>query len=307
MNIVTLTLNAAFDIHCSLSSLELGKENIADFTAAHPGGKGINISSALRSVGIEETAVVLLGEENADSFIGRARELGVNCVPILVPGRIRENVTVHTESGEETRISFQGDAVTQDTVTRVGNTLDELCRGDTVLAVAGSIPRGMDKEELIGLLIKLSEGGTRIVLDSRSLFKEDIERIKPFLIKPNSDEAANYVGYEIRETASALAAAKELRRLGVENVMISLGEQGAVLAAASGEYVASAPEINMKSTIGAGDSSVAGFIYAVYKGESEKKRLGYAVAFGSAACLREGTQPPLADDIFALLEKTEVR
>ena len=108
MNIITLTLNPAFDVHCSVKELALHRENLAYIRTINAGGKGINLSRALKKNGIPNTPVVILGEENATLFLQDLKKEGLDPLALTVPGRIRENMTFHEEGAPETRISFSG-------------------------------------------------------------------------------------------------------------------------------------------------------------------------------------------------------
>ena len=126
MNIVTLTLNPAFDIHCYAQDFQPFHENLARITANDAGGKGVNISRALTECGVDNTALVVLGEENGDSF---RRALTADSIPfreIAVAGRIRENITLHTNNAPETRISFAGFNANDGLIDRVQAELDQL-------------------------------------------------------------------------------------------------------------------------------------------------------------------------------------
>ena len=147
--------------------------------------------------------------------------------------------------------------------------------------------------------------GAKVVIDSRSFSKENLFASNPWLIKPNEEEIGMYTDIEVTDFASAAKAAKQIRSMGIENVIIS-SSKGAVLACADGTYVAYAPKITVASTIGAGDSSIAGFLASGAKGNSYAEMLKNAVAYGSAACMTEGTRPPLPADVAYCLANTTV-
>ena len=150
-------------------------------------------------------------------------------------------------------------------------------------------------------LKELQEKGARIVIDSRSFTLSDLCEMKPWLIKPNQEEISMYLGREIDGFTEVLDSARELFGKGIENVMISLGAKGALLVSGEGAFVAEPPVIEAKSTIGAGDSSIGGFLAAAKAGLDRAQMLRYAVAYGSAACMTEGTRPPKREDVEALL------
>ncbi len=307
MKIITLTLNVALDVHCYTESFAAGHENIAKILSRDAGGKGINISRALRAMGVPNTAVAVLGGEGREDFERQLAADGINAVTVEVAGRIRENITVHTRSGAETRISFAGPVVTGALLDEVYATLSPIIDADTVLTFTGSAPEGLSTAELVSFLSRVKERGVKLVIDSRSLSKDDVIALKPFLIKPNEDEVAAYADSMVTDLKSAACAAERLRERGIENVMISLGARGAALCGEEGSFVASAPSIDALSTIGAGDSSIAGFLAAAREGLTKQDVLRTAVAYGSAACLTAGTRPPKREDILKLFGTIDVK
>ena len=296
MKIITLTLNTAFDIHCDADQFLPYSENFVNITSKDAGGKGINISRALCAFGRNNIAVAVLGNENALEFERLLVKDKLSLFPIIRSGRIRENVTIHHNDGQETRISFGGITVDKAILDDIHNAVGNIEKDDIII-FAGSIPNGITASDVLKLLGKLKSFGARIVVDSRSLSIDDLASIKPLLIKPNKQEAEKYIQKKIKNIDDAFNAAIELRRCGIENVMLSLGADGAVLATPNGNFYAEPPRINAKSTIGAGDSSIAGFIDAVVDGKSSEECLVRAVAFGTAACMTDGTAPPIPDDV----------
>lgn len=306
MKIVTLTLNPAFDVHCFAENFQPFHENLAHVTANEAGGKGVNISRALTVNGVENTALVVLGEENGDSF---RRALIADQIPfrdVTVAGRIRENITLHTNDAPETRISFAGFTATDGLIDRVEALLNDLMDGDCILTFTGRNPEGVSMDRVKSMLIGLQKKGVKIVLDSRSFGKQDMIDVRPWLIKPNEEEIGMYADIDVQDFDSAKQAAETLRAAGIENVMISLGSKGAMLCCEKGCYVVYAPKIEALSTIGAGDSSIGGFCAAAKEGLEYSDMLRYAVAYGSAACMTEGTRPPQAKDVKALLSDLTV-
>lgn len=301
MKIITLTLNPAFDTHCYIEDFKPYFENLARVTSTDACGKGVNISRTLNVGGVENTAFLLLGEDNADVFKKRLADDGINFSEITVKGKIRENITVHTSGKNETRISFEGFECTGKILYGVEKMLGENLT-DTVVTFTGRAALGISTDELKVFLLNLKGKGASLVIDSRSFnTASDLTAVKPWLIKPNEEEISMYTDTKVVDAESALKAAKEIYEKGIENVMISLGARGAVLYCDEGGFHCPAPKIEAISTIGAGDSSIAGFIAATKLGLSKKEALKYAVCYGSAACLTEGTRPPRREDIEAFL------
>lgn len=292
-NIITITPNPAFDIHCNVPKFTLYHENFAEITSTDPGGKGINISRALASNGVYNRAYTFVGDENGEGF-GKAFEREeFELVSFAVKGRVRENITCHTEGAPETRISFSGFSVTEEDVYRMYEYAKSDVYRETMVAIAGSLPNGFTTEYAKIIVREFKKRGGRVVIDSRAFSLEDLREMKPWLIKPNQEEISNYLGREIKSFEEVADAARELHEDGIENVMISLGSDGAMLVCKEGTFIATPPKIEAISTIGAGDSAIAGFLDGAKIEKSPIDCLKNAVAFGTAACLTSGTNPPL--------------
>lgn len=305
MRIYTLTLNPAYDVHVHTEHFVPYHENIAAVLSREAGGKGVNISRALHSAHIPNTAVIVVGTDNAAEYRRKLAQAGLSVLEFEKPGSIRENLTLHCDNGPETRISFAGFAA-EDSI------LDEIfaqIRPDenTILTMTGRIAKGMTIEKVKDFLKKAAACGAKIVVDSRSFSLSDLAEVKPWLIKPNQEEISAYCGEPIEDIETALAKAKEITRSGIENTLVSMGEQGALLITGDKAYYAEAPQVQVVSTIGAGDSAIAGFLTATAQGEANEGRLAAAVAFGSAACLTEGTQPPEEVMIRKLLRQIRIQ
>jgi 1-phosphofructokinase family hexose kinase len=305
MKIVTLTLNPAFDIHCNAVNFRPYHESIVQITSRDAGGKGVNISRALCSVGCENTAIVVVGDENGEEFCKMLENDGLTTDPISLKGRIRENITLHESENPETRISFGGFEADGAIIDAICEKIGDVCE-NTVITFTGSLPKGIKVADILGALEDLKARGAKIVIDSRSLSLKELTEFKPWLIKPNKDEIEEYVGCKVSGAKDALKIAEELYSFGIENVMISLGDGGAVLVNCDGKFYAKAPYVDVRSTIGAGDSAVAGFIYGFKMGYPSSKMLALSVAFGTASCAQDGTRPPLERDIKLMEEKVDV-
>lgn len=295
MNVITLTLNPAYDVHCHTPSFKPFHENHCTVTDREAGGKGVNISRALSVNGVESLAFVVLGEENGDGFRRGLLSDGLTLKEITVPGRIRENITLHCDDSDETRISFAGFEADSSLLDNAEKAISSEIKPGTIVTFTGSTPKGISMDSVKSFLRRLSSKGAKIVIDSRSFTLDDLVEMKPWLIKPNQEEISSYLDCTVESFEDVASAAQQLCEQGIENVMVSLGAQGALLACSEGIFVARPPKIQALSTIGAGDSSIAGFVSVAEK--SAEERLRTAVSFGSAACLTPGTRPPLPEDV----------
>lgn len=299
MRIITLTLSPAFDMHCQADDFSAEHENLVRLQLCQAGGKGINISRALSRNGCGCLAFLVLGEDNADSFLKNLDGEAFSRYCLTVPGRIRENITIHVPGKAETRISFPGFTVEKGLLDQLWSALEAQLDRDTVLTMTGRLPEGIDSKQMSALLCKAAARGAKLVVDSRSFSLEDLKALKPWLIKPNQEEISAYLGRAVRSLEEIYREALELHRQGIENVMISMGDAGALLVCDEGAFIATPPQITVKSTIGAGDSTIAGFLSC--PAADPGSRLAHAVAFGTAACLTGGTLPPDPESIAQIL------
>lgn len=304
MRIYTLTLNPAYDVHAFAQQLALQHENLADIRSRDAGGKGVNISRALCSHKISNTAIVVLGSENCADFKADLESTGVESIFLERQGRIRENLTLHCADGTETRISFRGFSVDDSILDEVYSLIN--AEEDTIVTFTGSVPSGISKEGVLRFLRALQAKGVKLVLDSKSLSLQDLYDLQPWLIKPNQEEISTYFHTPIATIREALEKAQEFVTHGIENVMVSLGAQGAMLLSRGNSYIAQPPIVDAISTIGAGDSSIAGFIAAAIAREAPAQCLKSAVAFGTAACLTEGSLPPRAADTAGIASAVQI-
>ena len=304
MKIVTLTLNPAIDVHCHTPSFQPFHENLCTVTDREAGGKGVNISRALTVNGVDNLAFVVLGADNGEGFLRSLQADGMTVSAVTVPGAIRENITLHCDDNDETRISFKGFSADKTLLVQAEEALADAVDANTVVTFTGSNPKGLEMADVKDFLRRIQAKGAKIVIDSRSFTLDDLVEMKPWLIKPNQEEISAYLGREIESIEQVIAAAKDLYEKGIENVMISMGSKGALLVCSEGVFEAIPPKVKALSTIGAGDSSIAGFLSVAEADAVTRLRTG--VTFGTAACLTSGTKPPLPEDVKTVFAKVTV-
>lgn len=303
MKIFTLCLSPAYDVHCE-AELALLRENFARVTSREAGGKGVNLARALAVLGIPSRLGLLTGAEDELEFFRGLRADGLDFVSVSLAGPIRRNFTFHGEGGE-TRISFPGPSAeafsgilgAADTLRRLEEKLGTVEPGD-IVTLGGSLPEGLSLADAKDFVRRLTARGLRVVIDSRSFSAMDLLELRPWLIKPNAQEFRAMAGPCVLEEDGTLSIGKAaavmngLHGCGIENVMLSLGSRGALLCCSEGVYYAKAQELEAVSTVGAGDSLIAGYLAGTLGEMPARDRLALAVAAGAAACLTEGSRPP---------------
>jgi len=299
--IVTLTPNPSIDRTIQLmSALERG--GVIRSRDAHDdaGGKGINVAQAVQRAGEPATAV-LPGDPN-DPLMPLLRRSGLRHLAVPIGAPLRVNLTLAEDDGATTKINAPGPTLDDEALERLSETL--VTEGDNAswAALCGSLPPGAPDDWYGELITRLD--GPRVALDTsgpalgRALDRA-AERIA--LIKPNSDELGELLGLPATEFEGDPLRAAELARplldAGLDAILLTLGAQGALLLAADGVWRADAPQIAARSTVGAGDSSLAGFLIGSIRGRDPGDCLALGVAYGSAAASLPGTRMPTPDDL----------
>lgn len=305
MKIITITLNPAFDVHCEIPDFKILKENYATSHSKCAGGKGINISRALSNFGIANTAYCVVGNLGGKEFLEAICNDGIDCKSICVEGSIRENITIHSNSGE-TRISFEGFSLTDKIFDDIFGMIYAELGSETIVTFTGRLCKGLSKASAIKFLSDIKNTDAKLIVDCNSFTLGDLTEIKPFLIKPNEQEITEIADIDIDNIDSVFQVARSIHKKGIENVMISLGENGFAFCGRDGEYKVDVPHIEPISTIGAGDSTIAGFMAGMHLKLNMCDCLGLSASFGTSACLTEGTNPPEKEVIYEINRKVKV-
>ena len=307
-DIRTITLNPSFDLHYTVPDFEPGKENLVTAVEVEAGGKGINTSRALSANGVKNLAYLVVGKENGASFVAQLERDGMTCRVFETEGRIRENLTIHPGNGKETRVSLNTFVVPESVFEALtGELLAERLQ-DLLISFSGRIPMGIEKSHVIKMLQKLIGGGAKVVVDSSSFTPGDLQKIHPWLIKPNEQEIGSFSESMPKNVREAATVAKKLVEKGIsETVMISLGGDGAAWSDGKDSYTLQVPKIEQPvSTIGAGDSTIAGLLAGTAEGQPIEQTLSLGVAYGTAACLTPGTKPPRPQDVQSILSEVRI-
>ena len=287
--IYTLTLNPALDYIVRLPAIREGQTNRAVSTELQFGGKGVNVSLVLAELGISSVALGFAAGFTGAALTAYLTERGVRADFIPLPeGLTRINIKLKTPEGvhPETEINASGPAIPAACMEALCARLDTLTAGDT-LVLAGSIPTSLSKGTYRRIMERLAGRGIRFVVDAEGALLTETLPFRPFLIKPNRAELEGIMGRELPTDNDLKEAAAELQQRGAVNVLISLGGDGALLLDEYGEYHrAAALPIVPVNTVGAGDSTVAGFLAGVGFGYEYALRL--AMACGAATAAGEG-------------------
>ncbi len=301
--IITFTANPSHDRTVVLpEELRRGSVQRAASVISQAGGKGVNISRASVSAGVPTLAVLPAPKD--DPFVHELLAAGIDCRPVTHPGDLRVNITISEPDGTTTKLNSPGPEMTDDTRAAVTKMLRlRAGEGDWVV-LAGSLPPGAPPEWYAELVAALAGSGARVAVDTSDAplqalvtgLVADRPGAAPHLMKPNGHELASFLGLDgdalEADPLAAATAARSLVDHGVETVLATLGGRGAVLVTAEGAWHATPPPTTVVSTVGAGDSSLFGYLLAAIEGRAPAHRLALAVAYGSAAAGLPGTTIP---------------
>ena len=276
--IYTVTFNPSLDYIVGTEGFKLGNTNRTVSEMILPGGKGINVSTVLKNLGIESTALGFTAGFTGAEIRRRVEELGFRSEFIEInTGFSRINVKMKEFDGTE--INGQGPVISRDAVEALMQKLDKLGEGDT-LVLAGSIPSSMPDSIYSDIMARLRDRGVTFVVDATKDLLLNVLEYHPFLIKPNHHELGEIFGVTLKEREDVIPYARQFQKKGARNVLVSMGGKGAVLLDAGQQvHMRPVPEGKLVNAVGSGDSMVAGFI----AGWTEKKDYEHAFKMGIAA------------------------
>ncbi len=285
--IYTLTVNPSLDYLMEVEDFAGGKVNRAKKTWMGAGGKGVNVSIVLKNLGVKSRALGFKAGFTGDEIERLIREQGipVDFIP-LSEGLSRINVKLHGKT--ETEINAPGPIINAEEKNLLEKKIASLSSGDT-LVIAGSLPPSLPEDFYSSLMKSLNGKNVPCVVDTTGPSLEKTLEYRPFLIKPNNFELGALFNRELSTREDVVPYAKILQERGAENVLVSLGGEGAVLVCKDGRVMkASSPHGKVVNSVGAGDSMVAGFLAAYNSTEDFEKAFVYGIAAGSGSAFKGG-------------------
>ncbi|GAA1285285.1 1-phosphofructokinase [Streptomyces aureus] len=292
--ILTVTPNPSLDRTYEVPALDRGEVLRATGERMDPGGKGVNVSRAVAAAGAPTLAVLPLGGAPGALVAELLDAQGISVDPVPVAGQTRSNIALAEPDGTLTKINAPGPELTPEEAESLLTVVGERSTGADWIACCGSLPRGLAPSWYAELVARAHAAGARIALDTSGPALLAALRERPDVVKPNAEELAEAVGRPLVTVGDAVKAAEELRDLGARAVLASLGADGQLLVDGSGAWFATAPVDTVRSNVGAGDSSLAGFLIA---GGTGPRALASAVAHGAAAVQLPGSAMPTPADL----------
>ena len=284
--IYTVTFNPSLDYIVSVENFQLGITNRTSSELMLPGGKGINVSTVLMNLGIENKALGFVAGFVGDEIIRRLEEMGVQNGFIRIEEGV-SRINLKLKSIDGTEINGQGPVISPEHVEELMKQLDRLGEGD-VLFLSGSIPSSMPDDAYQKIMERLDGRGVQIVVDATKDLLLNVLEYHPFLIKPNNHELGELFGVELKTREEVIPYAKKLQEKGAVNVLVSMAGEGAVLIDANEDvYMAPAPKGTLVNGVGAGDSMVAGVMAGWLEKQDYEHAFCMGVSAGSASAFSE--------------------
>lgn len=275
--IYTVTFNPSIDYVVQVHDLTLGIVNRVSNEAKYAGGKGINVSRVLKNLGVSSKALGFIG-----GFTGKFVKDSLNNDGIITDFiEVNEDtrINVKIKSNEETEINGAGPDIDKKNLNELLKKIESL-KSDDFIVLAGNVQKSLP--ENIYSIIQRKCPDSKVIVDTTGNVLTATLKYKPFLIKPNIHELGDIFNVEIKDMKKVVYYADKLRNMGAQNIIISMGGDGAMLVCSEGVYTASAPKGKVKNSVGAGDSVVAGFLAEYTKSFDIVESFRYGAASGSA-------------------------
>lgn len=305
--ILTVTLNAAIDKRYVVEGYKVGEVNRVKECAYTPGGKGLNVSKPAAISGAEVVATGFVGGHAGNYIEASLEPFHIRSAFYHLEAESRSCINIWDEvNHQQTEFLEPGFTVSEEEFQGFMDKFKDLVKDADVVAMSGSVPKGLDGTAYQKLVKIVKEAGKKVILDtSGKLLEMGIEAC-PTMIKPNIDEIRMLTGKSCDDFNDIIEAAKEIHRRGVEIVAVSLGGDGSLAVCDKGVYRAKVPKIDAVNTVGCGDSMIAGFALGLSEDLPIEEVLRKASAISAAAALREETGFYVKEDMEAILPKVEI-
>lgn len=284
--IYTVTFNPSLDYIVSVDDFKLGLTNRTSSELILPGGKGTNVSTVLKNLGFESTALGFVAGFTGNEIVKRLNDMGIKSDFISIENGI-SRINLKLKSIDGTEINGAGPDISEEKVNELMDKLNQLKEGD-VLVLAGSIPSSMSDNIYRDIMADLKDIGVMIVVDATKDLLLNVLEYHPFLIKPNNHELGEIFDVKLTTREEVIPYGRKLQEKGARNVLVSMAGEGAVLIAEDGQvFDTPAPKGKLINGVGAGDSMVAGFVAGWIEKQDYEYAFHMGVASGSASAFSE--------------------
>lgn len=306
--VATITLNPAIDQSVAITHFSAGEVNRVSQEQSDPGGKGVNVASFLADLGVLTSVTGFIGSENAAIFEKLFTQKNIADSFVRIPGKTRVNVKIIDEANHSiTDINFPGQTASADDMVELKKKIHNLMFDHDWFVLSGSLPKSISTQFYIDALKCLKQAGKQVILDTSGAALRDAIGGLPYAIKPNIAELEELLGEKLPTQQAVVSAAKSLVEQGIACVIVSMGKEGAIFVDSEEAVLAVPPAIVVKSTVGAGDAMVAGFIAAKLKGYALENCARLATATAMGALTQLGPRLAEAAVLESYMQQIDVR
>ena len=306
--IYTVTLNPAIDKTVVIENMRPGSVNRVASVRADAGGKGINVSKCLKNLGETSVAAAIFAGSAGEQLTAMLAELEIPVLAVQTQGQSRTNLKIiDPVKKENTDINEPGPVVTEELLEQLKLAVGRRVLPGDIVILSGSLPAGVDRDLYGQWTAYFRSLGACVYLDADGEPMHRGMAAIPYMIKPNNDELAALMGKSSLTMEEMLKEGKRLHDSGIEEIVISLGGDGALFVSRDGAFRAAGLDVPVKSTVGAGDSVVAAMAYGHEKKLSREEKIRLAVAIGAGSVMQSGTQPPEGSLVWELAKQVEIQ
>ena len=306
--IYTVTLNPAIDKTVVIENFHAGSVNRVVSVREDAGGKGINVSKCLKNLGETSVAAMILAGDTGRRLEKMLGCLEIPALSVWAEGESRTNLKIIDPCKKEnTDINEPGPVVSEALLEQLKKALGQRIQPGDIVILSGSLPAGVDRGLYGHWVADFSKLGACVYLDADGEPMQKGMAAVPYMIKPNNDELAGLLGKAALTMAEMVDEGKRLLAIGIREIIISMGGDGALFISKDGCYHAQGLSVPVKSTVGAGDSVVAAAAFGQVRNLSREERIRLCMAIGAASVMQSGTQPPEAQLVWELAQQVKMK
>lgn len=306
-NIISISMNPSIDVSLWVSKIDFEEPVKCIKEKLYPGGKAINVAKVLNELGIRNKIIGIAFENNFKSLSSLLDEYKLHYDFIIEKGSIRENTTITLDDGKIFKINRSGNNVEDSTVDQLKklilSNVSEI--KNNILIFSGSIPPNVSVSKYKKFIMTLNTENNKIIIDNDIFCLSDIKKLKPFIIKPNYIEICKIAGEKSLDIKNIIEIGKELSFY-VDHVLISIGKDGLLYVSKDKHYIANVPNVEVKSTVGAGDTTLAGFVYGLCNNFDLQDCIKFSAACGTASVTLDGTSCIKKHNALKYIEKIKI-
>ena len=303
----TVTLNPSLDRTVTVEELVIDEASRWTSLRRDPGGKGINVARVVHELGGQTIAYGFMGGIDGEALMHLLKQQGVPFDFTHINGEIRSNfIITDLKTRRQTRIDAPGPHILRDELKSLIDKIAQIEPKSDFLVFAGSVPPGVPDDIYRQLIEGAKKSGIKTVLDSDNKWLKEGIRAKPNVIKPNVHEAEELLETHLGDEAAIVEAAKTLVKRGVDVAVISRGKDGLIVANGKKVLKATPPQVEVRSTVGAGDATIAALVLKLSQGDGIEEASRWAAAAGTASALTPGTELCRREDVERLLHQVKV-